>query len=900
MMKRFLFCLLLVSSVSATSISIDTVKAASGTVNIKKLIRADSVRIAGKLVVDSTNTRALIVNGSTVAPVTYGTTAGTACQGNDSRLSDARTPSSAYPHGVATGYIPYATSSTTLSSSNVYIDGSSRLNVNTTTNTNAATVNINDTANPVGLSVAVKFKPATGSTFAGYFNSNSPNAGHTNYGIYTAADSGTSNIGLYIVKPDSGANNYAIYSPLKAKSTFYGEMQTKSKLYVGNVPALATAGTNFITYDPTTADSNRYYLTRRTSSQVLSDIGAAPLSHNQAWSTITGTPASYTPSTHASTHGAGGSDPITTLGALTGKVAADSLRVGGRIVGDSVSARAIGVGSITGSGTINFGSNSTSAITVGTMYPLSTSPQSSIGGTLLTNYLSVAEIHSGDSIVGVNGKFSGNVTASNSFVGNLTGNVTGNASTVTNGVYTSDSRLSDARTPTAHNQAWSTITSTPTTINGYGITDAYTKTNLQTSGQASMHWGNITNTPSTYPPSTHDHDSQYLKLTGGTVNGDVTISGSTLSSLILSTSSLGANLKKVRISTHDGYGDGGDLHIEAANDDNSSKQSMLYISRSPTGTGAGIAKVWSNDIWHTGNLVGDQSANHNHDATYLKLTGGTLAGQLNASNVNGGTPWTSANLTPTPAGIGALALSGGTVTGQLLSIFNVPAVSNNSYIDAHIQIRTTDNSCPRIAFHRAGTDAIALYYAGGSNLRIKDWIGDDYSIWTTGNLTGDQSANHNHDATYYTKTQLQTNGQASVHWGNITNTPSTYTPSAHSHTEIVSTYADGNYGVRLLNYQLSNGNIVYIPCKYTFIKVLAQRNDGSAYATTAGEVLYDNNDGAATPCIIISNPLSRISVNDNTASGKLCFYNDYDGWYVRVKNNLGYSINLQLIFEGTH
>jgi hypothetical protein len=35
-----------------------------------------------------------------------------------------------------------------------------------------------------------------------------------------------------------------------------------------------------------------------------------------------------------------------------------------------------------------------------------------------------------------------------------------------------DTRLSDARTPTAHNQAWSTITSTPTTLSGYGITDA--------------------------------------------------------------------------------------------------------------------------------------------------------------------------------------------------------------------------------------------------------------------------------------------------------------------------------------------------------------------------------------------------------------------------------------------
>jgi hypothetical protein len=35
-----------------------------------------------------------------------------------------------------------------------------------------------------------------------------------------------------------------------------------------------------------------------------------------------------------------------------------------------------------------------------------------------------------------------------------------------------DARLGDARTPTAHNQAWSTITGTPTTLSGYGIGDA--------------------------------------------------------------------------------------------------------------------------------------------------------------------------------------------------------------------------------------------------------------------------------------------------------------------------------------------------------------------------------------------------------------------------------------------
>jgi hypothetical protein len=48
---------------------------------------------------------------------------------------------------------------------------------------------------------------------------------------------------------------------------------------------------------------------------------------------------------------------------------------------------------------------------------------------------------------------------------------TGDAS-ATQVVLGGDSRLSNSRTPTAHTQAWSTITGTPTSVAGYGITDA--------------------------------------------------------------------------------------------------------------------------------------------------------------------------------------------------------------------------------------------------------------------------------------------------------------------------------------------------------------------------------------------------------------------------------------------
>lgn len=84
-----------------------------------------------------------------------------------------------------------------------------------------------------------------------------------------------------------------------------------------------------------------------------------------------------------------------------------------------------------------------------------------------------------------------------------------------------DSRLSDARTPTAHTQAWSTITSTPTTLAGYGITDA----------AASSHThGNISNAGAI--GSTADRIAVTTTsgvLTTAAVGSGLSLSGGTLS-----------------------------------------------------------------------------------------------------------------------------------------------------------------------------------------------------------------------------------------------------------------------------------------------------------------------------------------------------------------------------------
>jgi hypothetical protein len=79
--------------------------------------------------------------------------------------------------------------------------------------------------------------------------------------------------------------------------------------------------------------------------------------------------------------------------------------------------------------------------------------------------------------------------------------------------------------------------------------------------------------------------------------------------------------------------------------------------------------------------------------------------------------------------------------------------------------------------------------AGTMSLDVEGNIALGGNITVSGTVDGvDLSAfktaydSHNHDGRYYTETELQTSGSASVHWGNITNTPATYAPSSHALT----------------------------------------------------------------------------------------------------------------------
>jgi hypothetical protein len=94
------------------------------------------------------------------------------------------------------------------------------------------------------------------------------------------------------------------------------------------------------------------------------------------------------------------------------------------------------------------------------------------------------------------------------------------AGTVTQG---NDSRLSDARTPTAHTHAFSEITSTPTTLAGYGITDAYPSSNpsgYQTAAQVSTAISGLVDSA----PATLDTLNELAAALGNDPNFATTIS----------------------------------------------------------------------------------------------------------------------------------------------------------------------------------------------------------------------------------------------------------------------------------------------------------------------------------------------------------------------------------------
>lgn len=128
------------------------------------------------------------------------------------------------------------------------------------------------------------------------------------------------------------------------------------------------------------------------------------------------------------------------------------------------------------------------------------------------------------------------------------------------------------------------------------------------------------------------------------------------------------------------------------------------------------------------------------------------------------------------SGVSGIAVSTG-ANGSTLSIAVSGITSSQindfaSAVDARITAATLDVEQIQ--------DVIGSGLAGGSGIQTSY---DDSLGIVTISATGLSFVGHTHDDRYYTETELNTSGGGGqVHWNNITNTPSGFTPVSHTHT----------------------------------------------------------------------------------------------------------------------
>lgn len=138
----------------------------------------------------------------------------------------------------------------------------------------------------------------------------------------------------------------------------------------------------------------------------------------------------------------------------------------------------------------------------------------------------------------------------------------------------------------------------------------------------------------------------------------------------------------------------------------------------------------------------------------------------------------------------ALGIDADTVDGQHASAF---APSSHTHTPSEVGLGNVTNDAQLkraandfTAFTEKTTptdnDLVLSEDSAASYAKKKITLGNIY-LWFKSRFDGIYAAlNHNHDASYYTKTQLNTSGAGGqVHWNNVTTKPSTYPPSTHTH-----------------------------------------------------------------------------------------------------------------------
>jgi len=397
----------------------------------------------------------------------------------------------------------------------------------------------------------------------------------------------------------------------------------------------------------------------------------------------------------------------------------------------------------------------------------------------------------------------------------------------------------------------------------------YRKNEFLASGSARVAWNNLTNIPSSFPPSVHDHSDVYytkVQLDAGQLDtryfikaevntllgnkSDLVHEHNDVYYLKSQTDTLLASKAEV-VHAHDdryytesevdslllGKSDSSHMHDVYATKtevsdllDDKSDVSHLHDDRYYTETEidsllAGLSVVTHNhdSRYYTESeidtlLSGKSDTTHSHnDAYYTK--GQLDAGQLDtryyteseidvllqsmAMGIRGAVD-TYSNL-PASANVGDLYIVRQTVSTNEEGFYRWSGttwefLANNTGLETHNDLGGLNTGDYQ---HLTLAEKTDLTDGGDTVLHVHD--GRYYT--ETESDARFAPVSHDHDVyyskvqldagqlntLYYTKTNLQTSGQASVAWGNLTSVPSTFPPSAHNQS--ASTITSGTLGL---------------------------------------------------------------------------------------------------------
>ncbi len=134
------------------------------------------------------------------------------------------------------------------------------------------------------------------------------------------------------------------------------------------------------------------------------------------------------------------------------------------------------------------------------------------------------------------------------------------------------------------------------------------------------------------------------------------------------------------------------------------------------------------------------------------------------------------------SGIGLnLGQDGSDLTISITGIYSTQMIDFNSAVDARVSAASVSEE--QVQDIIASGDHISTGFLRNGTGIVLDY--DDNNNFITINVSGFSLSNHHHDDRYYTETELNTSGSGGqVHWGNITNSPTGFTPVSHTHPSI--------------------------------------------------------------------------------------------------------------------